>query len=808
LIKPFEKESFVKNLLFIALFAFLSNSIAQQTDFLTKFTYPIATGQAFESDKYDVFVRVGNGAEQKLQVLMSDVNYRTMYDGDWMKAENKDRTFSFVHLDYDKAGPGLRFRIVKKFGNNSSSADIVPRSYGYAGTMNGGKEVTFTLDDNSKYISINFRGTDNETASKKWIRNMLCIFVDPKETDVPTKGSAGVVEYSPTASAAALSSASVIYFPVGYHNLRNYTNGGLINSDGVITLKTNQSIYLEGGAFVEGIIKRTAYGDVDQKIYGRGILTGRQYYWKNHPLHSGPEYGQLIEVGDKATIQGIMYMESPNHGAVGRKVLVENVKFLGWHSNHDGIRVGEGSVIRNTFSRAVDDHFYNFGIHVHNCVLWAGHNGSILTYGWGGDYKKDANGNILYDANGKPIRALAYNAGGSILENIDIINPEWVGLGNNQGIVMSQTGLDFEPHDYGKGKLTIVRNIRIEGTIPALTNIKPRSANDGVSVAVQVPITEVGYLGDLHLENITIDAQFDKGRIRGATDAAYDGSATYFAQNIELKNVTIGGVCVNATNKAQYFNIDAATTKDIRFIGCGTLPNTSPTVSLTAPLATGSYTAPATIIISANASDTDGTITKVEFYNGTTLLNSDNTAPYSYSWTDVTAGTYSITAKAYDDKNAVTTSAAVQVTVTDPVVTVPDIADLAATVQNCTSVELSWGDVDGEDGYRIRRRTVGGIYEIITDLQADANSYTDNTVLENTSYEFMVRPMLNGLAQAISNTPLVTTPPCGPVTLTPTVTENLKNITNPISYNAKGQLHLNKTNDVAIPEYRSPGWNP
>ena len=152
---------------------------------LTTFNYPTASGQAFLSDKYDVYVKVGNGTEQKLQVLMSDVNYRTMYDGDWMKAENKDRTFSFVHLDYDKAAAGLTFRVVKKFGDNSASAVISPKSYGYTPNLTSGKELTFKMNDNQKYISINFVGSDNQSPSKAWIKNMLTIFVDPPETAAP-----------------------------------------------------------------------------------------------------------------------------------------------------------------------------------------------------------------------------------------------------------------------------------------------------------------------------------------------------------------------------------------------------------------------------------------------------------------------------------------------------------------------------------------------------------------------------------------------------------------------------------------------
>ena len=92
-------------------------------------------------------------------------------------------------------------------------------------------------------------------------------------------------------------------------------------------------------------------------------------------------------------------------------------------------------------------------------------------------------------------------------------------------------------------------------------------------------------------------------------------------------------------------------------------PNTLPTVSITSPANGATFTAPATVSIAANAADADGTISKVEFYNGTTLLGSDAASPYTYSWTSVAAGTYAITAKAYDNANGITTSSAVSITV-------------------------------------------------------------------------------------------------------------------------------------------------
>jgi poly(3-hydroxybutyrate) depolymerase len=70
------------------------------------------------------------------------------------------------------------------------------------------------------------------------------------------------------------------------------------------------------------------------------------------------------------------------------------------------------------------------------------------------------------------------------------------------------------------------------------------------------------------------------------------------------------------------------------------LSNVPPTVSITAPVSNTFFTAPASITITANAADVDGTVTNVQFFNGTTLLATDATAPYSFTWTSVATGTY------------------------------------------------------------------------------------------------------------------------------------------------------------------------
>jgi hypothetical protein len=101
-----------------------------------------------------------------------------------------------------------------------------------------------------------------------------------------------------------------------------------------------------------------------------------------------------------------------------------------------------------------------------------------------------------------------------------------------------------------------------------------------------------------------------------------------------------------------------------------TATNSNPTVSITAPTNGFSYAAPATINITANATDSDGTISKVEFYNNGILLGTDTSSAggWTYSWTNVEASGasgISLTAKAYDNYNASTTSSAITGTVTD-----------------------------------------------------------------------------------------------------------------------------------------------
>jgi predicted Rdx family selenoprotein len=86
-----------------------------------------------------------------------------------------------------------------------------------------------------------------------------------------------------------------------------------------------------------------------------------------------------------------------------------------------------------------------------------------------------------------------------------------------------------------------------------------------------------------------------------------------------------------------------------------------PSVRLTSPATGANYLAPAAVALSATASDVDGSVTQVAFYAGLTLVGIDTAAPFTFSWTNVPPGDYSLTAVATDDAGVSATSAAVTV---------------------------------------------------------------------------------------------------------------------------------------------------
>jgi phosphatidylserine/phosphatidylglycerophosphate/cardiolipin synthase-like enzyme len=131
-------------------------------------------------------------------------------------------------------------------------------------------------------------------------------------------------------------------------------------------------------------------------------------------------------------------------------------------------------------------------------------------------------------------------------------------------------------------------------------------------------------------------------------------------------------------------------------------PNATPTVSITSPAASAAFTAPAAVTISANASDPDGTISRVDFYANGTLVGSATAPPFSTTWNVSSPGTKSLTAKAIDNRGASATAAPVSVVI-NPANLQP--GEEVVLYASSAPVAVGWtpiADATAAGGYRLQ----------------------------------------------------------------------------------------------------------
>ncbi len=187
------------------------------------------------------------------------------------------------------------------------------------------------------------------------------------------------------------------------------------------------------------------------------------------------------------------------------------------------------------------------------------------------------------------------------------------------------------------------------------------------------------------------------------------------------------------------------------------LPNTPPTVSLSSPTENTTFTAPASITITAAAADSDGTVRQVDFYANGSLIASVIGQPFTFSWSGVAAGTYVLTAAATDNLGASTASAPVNITVNGPIPAVP--TGLVAKAVSKSQINLNWSDnANNETGYRIERSLNGTSFTQVALTSANATTHSDIGLTANKIYYYRVRATNSAGSSAYSNTASAKTP--------------------------------------------------
>ncbi|MGW5664745.1 glycoside hydrolase family 48 protein [Streptomyces sp. NPDC003758] len=149
----------------------------------------------------------------------------------------------------------------------------------------------------------------------------------------------------------------------------------------------------------------------------------------------------------------------------------------------------------------------------------------------------------------------------------------------------------------------------------------------------------------------------------------WSGTWSQSGKSITVKNASWNGTIAAgaAVNTGAQFTYSGTNATPTNFAVNGTTcagAHQPPVTVLTSPAAGAVYTQGDAVPLAATAAAADNaTISKVEFYDDTTLLGTDTSTPYSLSVSSLTVGSHSLVAKAYDSLGASAESTPVGITV-------------------------------------------------------------------------------------------------------------------------------------------------
>jgi parallel beta-helix repeat protein len=131
------------------------------------------------------------------------------------------------------------------------------------------------------------------------------------------------------------------------------------------------------------------------------------------------------------------------------------------------------------------------------------------------------------------------------------------------------------------------------------------------------------------------------------------------------KTISLNATYVDVKNKSYSGSITLAPFSSVVLLKTGATSSTTNllSIAMTSPTASSQFSAPASVRLTAAVTISGATISKVEFYRGSTLIVTEKIAPWDWTWTNVPAGTYSLTAKVYASNGSTAVSTPVQITV-------------------------------------------------------------------------------------------------------------------------------------------------
>ena len=316
-----------------------------------------------------------------------------------------------------------------------------------------------------------------------------------------------------------------------------------IHEAGIINLKSNETIFIDGGAIVYGIINSENARNI--KILGRGILDASKIERRKAP--------NMITLKNvvNAYVSGII-LRDPHEWAVVPtncdSVTFNDIKMIGlWRYNSDGIDIVncKNVVFKNSFIRSFDDNIvvrgsksaynepYNIieNIMVDSCVLWND---------WG--------------------RALEIGAStvADTIKNISFSNcyiPHFTAV-----------AMDVQNCDRGYIKDVRFKNIFIEdpiadsltlGTTPIVTRAWGKTIVLGIYDSFYANDTTRGNISNIYFDNIRCNNSDSRSTYTNEYDSAYikDDTTHFIRDNIYFGDIKYNSMHTNSIYLSGYNDV-------------------------------------------------------------------------------------------------------------------------------------------------------------------------------------------------------------------------------------------------------------
>lgn len=249
--------------------------------------------------------------------------------------------------------------------------------------------------------------------------------------------------------------------------------------------------------------------------------------------------------------------------------------------------------------------------------------------------------------------------------------------------------LVFDAGEFNLGKMTFARTGDLTQSFV--------TANAGNDIKVVLPATSTLLNGSASKESASKTLTYRWQQMYGPNFVQFSDST--------ISEPTISGLIEGMYSfRLKVQNTEGSTSTDEVLVMVTSTSNVPPTVILTSPIDKATFVEGKTITLLATANDFDGTIAKVEFYEGSNLISTVTEAQYTASWTPA-AGNYTITAKATDNGDAVSTSSASHI--------------IISPLMSCTTTSTTATQGSFTVGYKCTYETVGSDVTITFELLDD-----------------------------------------------------------------------------------------